>query len=306
VNPFDFTGPWFLAFYFVFAVGVHLAFKPLARAFAGGPPAGPSPLDLGHVDPYVVAYLRGQQNETARVAAMALLDRRLMVADGDSLLAVPDAAGQVRRPLERAVLEAFPTKAQAATIFENERFKTVVQGCEAQLVRLGLLVDAAGRGRVVAVRLALLALLAGVSVVKIQVALGRGRHNLGFLIFLTVVFCFAMLVRPAPARTPLGDSALETLRTAFSGLKDRAASIRPGGGTTELSLLLAVFGVGALAGAYKTMAESLFPAAMKRAAAGGDGGSGCGASTWGSSSSCGGSSCGGGGCGGGGCGGCGG
>ena len=301
MNPFDYQGPAFLAFYFVFAVGVHLAFQPLARAFAGGPPAGPSPLDLGHVDPYVVAYLRGQRNETARVAAMALLDRRLMVADGDSLLAVPGAAAQVRRPLERAVLEAFPAKAEAATLFKDERFKTVVQGCEAQLERLGLLVDPAGRARVVAVRLALLALLAGVSLVKIQVALGKGRHNVQILVVLTIVFCFAMLVRPAPARTALGDSALETLRGAFSGLKDRAASIRPGGGTAELSLLLAVFGLGALAGTYKATAETLFPAAMKSAAAGSDSSSGCG-----SSSSCGSSSCGGGGCGGGGCGGCGG
>jgi uncharacterized protein (TIGR04222 family) len=300
MNPFDLAGPQFLAFYVVLAVAVHVAFVPLARAVAGGPPAGPSPMDLSHVDPYVVAYLRGQQNETARVAAIALLDRKLMVADGDALIAVPNAAAKVRRPLERAVLESFQSRAQAATIFKSDRFKAVVQGCAHELEKLGLLVDPAGRARVVALRLALLALLVGVSLVKVQVAFGRGRHNIGLLAVLTIVSAFATLVRPAPARTALGDSALDTLRSAFSGLKDRASKIQPGGATAELSLLLAVFGLGALAGPHKSTAETLFPTAMKQAAAGADSGSGCG------SSSCGSSSCGGGGCGGGGCGGCGG
>lgn len=304
MNPFDFTGPEFLVFYVVLGVAAHVTFGLLARAVAGGPPAGPSPIDLSHIDPYVVAYLRGQQNETARVAAMSLLDRRLMVADEDSLVAVPNAAAQVRRPLERAVLEAFQAKEKAATLFSNERFRTVVQGCASQLEKQGLLVDPSGRARGVALRLGLLALLVGVAMTKIAVAVERGRHNIDFLVFLMFAFGLGMLFRPVPARTALGDSALDTLRNAFSGLKDRASSIRPGGGTTELSLLLAVFGVGALAGAYRTTAETLFPAAMKRAALGVDSDSGWGSSSCGSSS-CGGSSCGGGGCGGG-CGGCGG
>ena len=300
MNPFDWTGPAFLAFYVALGVAVHAAFKPLARAVAGGPPAGPSPIDLSHVDPYVVAYLRGQENETARVAALALIDRRLLVRDADSLIAAPGAAAKVRRPLERAVLEAFPAKAKAATLFANDRFKTVVQGCRAELERLGLLVGTAGKARALVLRFALVLLLLAVSLTKISVAFGRGRHNVGFLVFLTAAFVITLVARPVSPRTELGDFTLDTLRTAFGGLKDRAASIRPGGGTAELSLLLGVFGLAALSGAFKSDAELLFPTAMKSAGAGSDSSSGCG------SSSCGSSSCGGGGCGGGGCGGCGG
>jgi uncharacterized protein (TIGR04222 family) len=303
MNPFDLTGPAFLVFYALLGIAVHLAFKPLAAMVSGGAPAGPSPIDLSHVDPYVVAYLRGQENETARVAALALIDRRLLVADGDSLIAVPGAAAKVRRPLERAVLEAFAGKGKASALFASDRFKTVVQGCKAELERLGLLIGAGGQARIFLVRLLLALLLAGVTATKVSVAFSRGRHNVGFLLILTAIFVLTIVARPGPRRTELGDFTLDTLRTAFGGLKDRAASIRPGGGTAELSLLLGVFGLGVLAGPFKSEAELLFPTAMKQTGAGAGSGSSCGSSC--GSSSCGSSSCGGGGCGGG-CGGCGG
>ena len=305
MNPFDLSGPQFLVFYVVFAVCLHLAFKPLARALAGGEGAGPSPFDLSHVDPYLVAYLRGQRYETARLAALSLLDRGLLTASGEELATAADTASKVRRPLERTVLEAFASKAKAATLLADAKFKGLTEGLAHELERMGLLYNSAQRARVVVLRLALAVLLVYVSVTKIQIALARGRHNLGFLMLLTFAFGTAMLLRPAPLRTPLGEATLETLRTAFGGLKARAARIGHGGQTAELSILVGVFGLGALAGTYRSQAEVLFPAAMKRASAGGGSATGCGIATSCGSSSCGGSSCGGGGCGGG-CGGCGG
>jgi len=95
-----------------------------------------------------------------------------------------------------------------------------------------------------------------------------------------------------PHRTPAGDALLADLRTLFARLKERAHTLRPGGRSSEVALLMAVFGVRALSPIGFPYARQLFPKAT--------------AST--SSSTCGsacGSSCGGGGCGGG-CGGCGG
>lgn len=304
MNPLDLPGPQFLAFYAALAAVVLVAFRMRARAISG-PPEGPAPIDLGNVDPYLVAYLRGRESEVARVVILSLLDRGLLVASGDELEAGPGVASKVRRPLERAVLEAFASKAKAASIFRDARFKLLTGGLSRELEQKGLLPDDRARGRILSLRLALAVLLAGTATAKIVVALQRGRHNLGFLVVMAAFSTLLLLVLAAPVRTRLGDSALESLRSAFSHLKDRAAQFQPGGATTELVLLAAIFGIGALSGSALVQAETLFPTAMKAAQGGGtDGGSSCGSSC-GATSSCGGSSCGGGGCGGG-CGGCGG
>lgn len=303
MNPLDLPGPQFLVFYALLATAVLLGFRSRARVLSG-PPEGPAPIDLGNVDPYLVAYLRGGESEVARVVILSLLDRGLLVASGDELEAVSGAAAKVRRPLERSVLEEFSSKAKAASIFGNARFEVLTGSLSRELEQKGLLPDEHAKGRISSLRVALALLLAGTALVKIAVALHRGRHNVGFLVALSLVSTLLVVVMKVPARSRLGDSALESLRSAFSHLKDRAAEFRPGGATTELVLLAAVFGIGALAGAGRAQAEALFPAAMKAALAGGtSGGSSCGSSC--GASSCGGSSCGGGGCGGG-CGGCGG
>ena len=72
----------------------------------------------------------------------------------------------------------------------------------------------------------------------------RGRSNVGFLVAARLSpSCVVTFVATHPRRTPAGNALVGDLRTLFGGLKDRASSLRPQGGGTDLALLAAVFGV---------------------------------------------------------------
>jgi uncharacterized membrane protein YgcG len=150
------------------------------------------------------------------------------------------------------------------------------------------------------------ALLATVAVAKVQIAVSRGKHNVGFLILISLVaIAVASQVVRRP-RTALGDAVCKRIGELLARLRQKGHTISPHASGGELTYLAAAFGLGALP---LTMAGLLEPLELRRRKAN-RGWSSCGscgstsASSCGSSS-CGGSSCGGGGCGGG-CGGCGG
>ena len=301
MNPFDLPGPPFLLFYIVLAVVIQLLWRPLARLFSEPSDEGvahPHRVSLDRLDPYLVAYLRGQEPETGRVAIISLLDRKLLRTDGEQLTAVSGMEAKVNRPLEREILRAFATEVKAATIFKHAGFLAACTGLREELTRLGLLVSAGGRAWAGLLRFGMLVVLAGVAIIKISVAIERGHSNFGFLIMLGIVTCIVTLARKSPKRTRRGDAYLEALRERFSDLEHRAEHIKPGGATHELVLLAAIFGMAALPAVALAEAQTLFPRGMQVAGSGG-----CGSSCGSSCSS--GSSCGGGGCGGGGCGGCG-
>lgn len=163
--------------------------------------------------------------------------------------------------------------------------------------------------------------LTGVGFTKVLIALNAGRTNVGFLIVLVIAALFIAAAISFPRLTESGKAMIEDVQSLYSGLRDRATLLNPGGAGIEPMMLAAVFGIGALAGPAFSYAGSLFPGAKKRSSSGSCGshsscslglGSSCSSgssSDSSSSSSCSsGSSCGsscGGGCGGG-CGGCGG
>ena len=131
------------------------------------------------------------------------------------------------------------------------------------------------------------------SVGKIVVALSRGRTNLGFLILFTAIALLLLYRAALSGRTVRGDAFLKEMQNLFGSLKLRAGQLRPGGASSEVAMLAAVWGVGALSA--ETFGWSWTDKFFQKASS--SSGSSCG-------SSCG-SGCGGG-CGGGGCGGCGG
>jgi uncharacterized protein (TIGR04222 family) len=135
--------------------------------------------------------------------------------------------------------------------------------------------------------------LAGVGVIKIAIGLSRDRPIL-FLSILTIVAVIVLALAAAPFSrlTARGRQALDDIQAIYGGLKDRASDIHRGSATTEMLMLVAVFGAMALPPAEYAFAQTIFPQAASWFGGGGG--------------SCGGGGCGGGGCGGGGCGGCGG
>ena len=90
------------------------------------------------------------------------------------------------------------------------------------------------------------AILLGIAIAKIAVALNRGRYNIGFLvIFAGGAVCGVWFLVRRP-RTHLGNRMLQDLRRLFNALRQRAATIRPGAMTSDAMLLAAVFGISAL------------------------------------------------------------
>ena len=300
MNPFDFTGPDFLIFYVALCAVVIVGSVILRRKIESAPTPR---IDLS--DPLLIAYLRGGDAETMRVAAVSLVDRGLLTCSGTRLKAATNARSEsVRRPVEKELLRKFASGEEAASMFDDSKLKSACKEYEQTLKKVGLLPDDYIT-RVRAVVFGIVALLlGGIGVAKLIIALERGRPNVCFLVILIIASIVIASRQLFPRLTESGQAMLESVKQLYSELRDRATFLQPGGATIEPMMLAAVFGVGALAGEGFAYTKKLFPRAKQVSGSSSSGsscGSGCGFSG-GSSSSCG-SSCGGG-CGGG-CGGCG-
>lgn len=291
MNPLDLRGPEFLTLYFVCGVVVCVLFGWWIRRQK----AADSIPRLNLTDPYAIAFLRGGKHETLRVAAVSLVDRGLLVADGPYLaVKSSDLAGHARRPLEKAMIAAFATAGRADRIFlDSIPVDAACRGLGKDLAEKGLLATGSDYASRLPAYLLCLASLVGLAGLKVAVALSRGRHNVGFLILLAVLFTVVLTFQLFDRRTALGIRMLDDLKILFDSLRRRGGSMRTGGDTNEAALLAAVFGLSALTSDSFAFANKLFP---RDTGSNSSGGSSCGSSS-------GGSSCGGGG---GGCGGCGG
>ncbi|HYC89049.1 MAG TPA: TIGR04222 domain-containing membrane protein [Thermoanaerobaculia bacterium] len=289
MNPFDWRGPQFLVFFVVLAIVVLIVTRVLRRrremeeqGYRGTPIH----------DPYAIAFLRGGKHELVRVGVVSLVDRGLLSVLGERVVTTEvGRSTRVRRRIEQELLTFCETPREATALFAPGVFDAVAGELEGELTGMGLLPDERTKAARWQLCRGAAAVLLFVSVTKIVVALSRGRTNIGLLILFTVAAL--LLLRPVVllGRTARGDAFLEELKNLFRSLKLRAGQLRPGGATSEVAMLAAVWGVGALPAEGFGWRDHLF----KKSAA--NSGSSCG-------SSCG-SGCGGG-CGGGGCGGCGG
>ncbi|MDX2029882.1 MAG: TIGR04222 domain-containing membrane protein [Blastocatellia bacterium] len=294
MNPFELVGPDFLAFYFGLSLVVILTVWMVRR----GAESGPAPkIDLSN--PYLIAYLRGGENEALRLGVVSLVDRGLLMADGAMLARAERTTsrdGQNR--IEQELLKKFGTRSEAASIFKDANLKAACLEYRQQLEKLGLLPDEQARtARWMRFGLGAL-LLGGTAAMKVSVGLSRERP-VAFLVILGALALAAMAVASFPRLTPRGRAMLADAQTMYAGLRDQASLQQQPAGAGQMMMLAAVFGVAALAPTEYAFARTLFPQASSSGC-----GSSCGAS---SSSSCssggdgGGSGCGGGG----GCGGCG-
>ena len=307
MNPFELPGPDFLIFFALLGTVVLLGMVWLRRALE------PDPTVLVQLtEPYDIAYLRGGGNEVLRLATTGLIDRGLLTAEGTKLrVGKVKQARLVNDPMEKGILEHFQTEKEIKTLFargdlmhEGERYKM-------RLREQGLIADIGARFQQLVICVGAIAVIWITAMTKIGMARQRG-YPYGFLVLLTIAFTVGAFVLGFSRRTQRGKRFLKDMRALFEPLRQRSENFTQRVSTSEVLLLAAVFGVGALPNSIYPYAHQLFAKAVK---AGGDGGwgSSCGSSCGSSGSSgdssgssCGssGSSCGGGGCGGG-CGGCG-
>jgi len=281
MNPFDLSGPSFLVFYIVFAVVVVVAVKlAIDTAEQGAPPALPLS------DPYQIAWLRGGTPEAARIAVLALTDRGLLAIQGDDLVNFGPARSFVQEPLERAILALCAQSGTAATAVLDD--PAVEQACavyQAQLERLQLMPDPAMRARRNRWLAIATAILLGVAVIKIDIAIGRGKYNVEFVIILGLIALWVMWRLTRRRRTSLGNRRGKDLRRLFITLRQRAASIRSGAMTSDAVLLAAVFGLSVLPAPGFA---DLLRVYKKSASSGGGCGTSCGSGCGGGGGGCGG------------------
>lgn len=300
MNPFDLRGPEFLLLYFCFCLVVIIAIVVLRRrAESGDAPR----IDLS--DPYLIAYLRGGEDEALRVAVISLVGRGMLFTDGHLIHRVDNVtSGMAKHPIENEVLKKFNPLGEAGSVFEatsvlkDSNLKSALQPYRDKLERAGLMPDAnVRRDRRMRLLLALMA-LGVVGVIKIQIGLSLGRP-VGFLVVMMIITLVIAAVFSFPRLTSLGKATLADVTNLYAGLRTQVNSMSPGSATAELAMAAAVFGIGALAATPFAYAEDVFRRnrsdSSRSSCGSADSSSSCGSS---GGSSDGGSSCGGGGCGG--------
>lgn len=319
MNPLDMTGPEFLRFYLAYGL-CGLAVAGLLRilwnrSVADNPQLrwtpGYYPRDS---EAYGIALLRGGRKEAARTLLSRLMaSGYIAVEDGDVVKTEKAKDLFSLDPLERQSLQCLaPIQTPSGAEFVVESHTgTGLDEVEQDLERQGLIPPQDARNRLLGLLFLTLLVVPGLGILKLAVALGRGRTNIGFLVILLVVYtAVACVLLLPPRRTAAGRRYLAWLQDSHQGLRDLLASgRREDAGETVLAA--GIFGIGALpmlAGLSHALLPPPPPPRRKEDGSGGCGGgdvSGGGSSCSGGSSCGGGSGCGGGGCGGGGCGGCG-
>ena len=237
-NPFDWRGPEFLVFYVTLGLIVIVAVALLRRR------SEPVVAMTGPLTDYLkIAYLRGGPDEALRVATISLLDRGLVEAVDEHHVKISSAkmpAGLQRT--EQRVLEACKHSTRASAIVDDTSLRiTVTTECQAHLVGAGLLPDDKVKADRQWLLVASVAFLGLVALIKIVIALGRGRTNIVFLIAAVAIFGYVDLPhrQSLPDACGRGDacrSAPAVRRAQGSHEVDRDAERSPGTGARRCGL----------------------------------------------------------------------
>jgi uncharacterized protein (TIGR04222 family) len=241
MNPFALHGPAFLVFYAMVGISALLLQYLWSRSREIS-----SAARMKLSDPYQIAYLRGGSEEALRVAAVALMERKLLNASGRMLTAEPGAEDRVDSPIEKAVLHLYrePRKADVmgSTSAGEETFATY----QAELVQHGLLAGPKSFAtRLVPFSVCAL-IAAGTGALKLGIALSEGRKNIWFLIGMLAVFVVISVAIYRKRSTRSGGAMLSDLEGLFSPLRAKADSMPAGSASSEVAMLAAVFGIPAL------------------------------------------------------------
>src|SRR5260221_8612976 len=252
MSPFDLPGPLFLVFY-LFCGAVVLIGVAMLHNFAES--RDTTKVNLS--DPYLIACLRGGRQEALRVATVSLIDRGLLKVSGSKITSVAsNAANGVRSSLEQQLLKLCQAPKEAASVHSEHCFDSDMDRYEAELVQLGLMPTGSLKTERAQRLVLVLAILWGVAITKIILALERGHTNIQLLVILAIVFGVIGYKITHPRQTGRGKTLLADLGARFGSLKDRLATFHPGSNPNELALLAAVYGVCAI-----PHAKTLYPPA---------------------------------------------
>ncbi|AQR69985.1 hypothetical protein BZG29_17850 [Janthinobacterium sp. LM6] len=299
-NPFDWSGPWFLLAYLIFGMLVYyLARELLIRQELRNPHAQLSLAD----DPYRIAFLRGGALEAVKIAAIVLVDRGLLRADGPLLeTASADSLRFASHDIERDVLRLYlGRQGHSKELAVQAEMLPSCRAYQDTLTQQQLLVGPPLLRRRERITWAAHWLLVTVAGVKAVIAISRQHYNLLFLALLLAIFLLMLRGLRTQATSWSAQRLLTDLRMLFGRLNMRSSRLQAGSSSADMALLAAIFGLGALPPSVYAYVAELYPVPRQNgggdSSSGSSGDSGGGSSGGGDGSSCG-SGCGG--CGGGG------
>ena len=257
-NPFDWSGPSFLLAYLIFgALVYYLARELLIRMELRNPHAQLSLAD----DPYRIAFLRGGALEAVKIAAIVLVDRGLLRADGPLLeTASADSLRFASHDIERDVLRLYLGRQGHSK--ELAAQADMLPSCRAyqdSLTQQELLVGPPLLRRRERITWPAHYLLLTVAAVKAVIAISRQHYNLLFLALLLAIFLLMLRGLRTQASSWSAQRLLTDLRMLFGRLNQRAARLQAGSSSADMALLAAIFGLGALPLSVYAYVAELYP-----------------------------------------------
>ncbi|PHV29003.1 hypothetical protein CSQ93_07540 [Janthinobacterium sp. BJB426] len=270
-NPFDWSGPWFLLAYLIFGALVYYSVRELLiRMELRNPHAQLSLAD----DPYRIAFLRGGALEAVKIAAIVLVDRGLLRADGPLLeTASADSLRFASHDIERDVLQLYlGRQGHSKELAEQADMLPSCRAYQDTLTRQELLVGPPLLRRRERITWPAHYLLLTVAAVKAVIAISRQHYNLLFLALLLAIFLLMLRGLRTQPTSWSAQRLLTDLRMLFGRLNMRAARLQAGSSSADMALLAAIFGLGALPLSVYAYVAELYP--VPRQNTGGDSSSG--------------------------------
>lgn len=258
VNPFDWSGPWFLLAYLIFGVLVYyLARELLIRQELRNPHAQLSLAD----DPYRIAFLRGGALEAVKIAAIVLVDRGLLRAEGPLLeTASADSLRFASHDIERDVLRLYlGRQGHSKELAAQAEMLPSCRAYQETLTQQELLVGPPLLRRRARITWPAHYLLLTVAAVKAVIAISRQHYNLLFLALLLAVFLLMLRGLRTQAISWSAQRLLTDLRMLFGRLNLRASRLQAGSSSADMALLAAIFGLGALPLSVYAYVAQLYP-----------------------------------------------
>jgi uncharacterized protein (TIGR04222 family) len=248
MNPFDWSGPEFLALYvavLIGAIGIAIGLRWLLRLPACEPPA-----EALELSPYLLAYLAGGARRAIDTVIVRLMRSRSLALDADTgkLCQQGDSPSPKANKLKRVVYAAAGPKPGKHINDIHAAAAAVADQMREPLKSFGLVLTA---GEAVTLRLTsaaviILAGLFGLAKVIIGVARDRPVGFLRGLLVLTLIVAVVFVIK-RPFRSRRGDTLLRRLRHDNAALQYAAGRSVNRLADTDLVLALGLFGLSVLA-----------------------------------------------------------